>query len=279
MPIGTPITLGTPVQASGSATTIALTTSAASPAGSYVLLTVVCDDAQTVSSATDSNGNTYTVGATQVDPGSNIRITRLRAPSAAQLNSASTITVTFSATTPNRMLSAASVTGLAAASVLDVEATNSQADVVDWTAAATTTNADDLLYASSVSVIGNPTNTATGSFTELHDWTLSGGQVSVCDEYQIVSATGTYTATGTWSGAAGSRRLANVISAYKADATGGITLTPATSVNAAQALSYSKTYQSSWGDLGIEYGMLPFSGENFTGASSRRRYSLPPMSP
>jgi hypothetical protein len=247
MPIGTPITLGTPVQASGSATTIALTTSAASPAGSYVLLTVVCDDAQTVSSATDSNGNTYTVGATQVDPGSNIRITRLRAPSAAQLNSASTITVTFSATTPNRMLSA--------------------------------TNADDLLYASSVSVIGNPTNTATGSFTELHDWTLSGGQVSVCDEYQIVSATGTYTATGTWSGAAGSRRLANVISAYKADATGGITLTPATSVNAAQALSYSKTYQSSWGDLGIEYGMLPFSGENFTGASSRRRYSLPPMSP
>jgi hypothetical protein len=62
------------------------------------------------------------------------------------------------------------------------------------------------------------------------------------------------------------------------------TLTPATSTNTAQALTFTQgiVYESSWGDLGIEYGMLPFAGETTVPeepGAERRRYSLPPMSP
>jgi hypothetical protein len=279
MPIGTPTTLGSPVALLSAGTTVALTTSAQAPAGSYILLTVSNPPGQTVSSATDSNANSYTVGATATDPGSNGRITRLYARTASALASSSTITVTFSASTSHRMMSAAYVTGLASSSVLDGSGTGSQSDATTWvTSAVNTTNADDLLYASCLNIIGEPDHTAGASYTELHQFTL-GAQNRVADEYRIVSSTGSYTGTGDWDGSASGRRLASVVTALKMEASGAVTITPVTQTNTAQALSYGKVYQGSWGDLGIEYGMLPFSGENFTGESGRRRYSLPPMSP
>jgi hypothetical protein len=60
-----------------------------------------------------------------------------------------------------------------------------------------------------------------------------------------------------------------------------MTLTPATQTNAAQALSFTQggtIYENSWGDMGIEWGLMGIEGETIL-TTDRRRFVLPPMSP
>jgi hypothetical protein len=280
MPIGTPAFIGSGEPGSPSSTTV-ITTTGPIAVGDTVDVFMACNSNVTASSVTDSGGNTYAQIATAINGDVNNRIAQYRCASATNsVATSGTITATWSASANRSWAGATTTTGLMAAAGGDGTNTRAQINVSVWTAnSVTTTNADDLLWGFAF-INGQATsNTADTNWVELVDDTVSGLSGTVTIMYRIVSATGTYTAGGTWAAGSASDTV-SLMSAHKmASGTISMTLTPVTQTNTAQPLTYARTYQSSWGDLGIEYGMLPFSGENFVGESGRRRYSLPPMSP
>jgi hypothetical protein len=191
MAIGTPNLLGSTIT-SANATSLALTTTAAAPAGNPIILAVF--NTVGTASVVDQDGvNTYSaLGTAQTNV---VPVQFFITANAPGLASGRTITV--SASSGRIGFGAFSVSGLS--TTLNAQNGRNQVNTASWTTnAITTTFADCLILGACCNDLA-ATNTPAGSWPEIFELTPNlYGLVCV---YQIVAATGTYTASGTLSAA------------------------------------------------------------------------------
>lgn len=109
MTIGTPLALGSANAASGSLT-LALTTTADSPAGATIVVFIASGNTATINSVTDSAGNTYTAGNSLSSGSTKQNI--YWCIGALHLPAGGTITGAWAASTGSKMLGAMSVSGI-----------------------------------------------------------------------------------------------------------------------------------------------------------------------
>jgi hypothetical protein len=181
---------------------MALTTTAAASAGSRIV--VVAGNWNTAvvpSTATDSAGNTYTRHA--LVSNGNERVAVFSAHAAAGLASGSPITVTFSGSTAYCRVLAVSFTGIAQTSAVDQFNTAAPAGTgAPWnTGPVTTTFAETLLFGAA-GIAADRTSTPGAGWAEIHDVHGAAAAEGTTTVYKTTSTTGTFEATGTWSGSA-----------------------------------------------------------------------------
>jgi hypothetical protein len=206
MAIGTPNALGT-YTSSINETAGVITTSATAPTGS--LIVVMFGGNSGTPTVTDSASNSYTVEAVATNAGMTCGIAW--AEDVTQLTSGGTITSTGSS--GRHLLRAVSVTGILTTSPVDQQNTRTQT-TTNWTAnAITTTQNDEIVVACCVSNSG-ATSTPNGTMTELGELAALFNFVA---QYEILSATATFTAGGTLTAA--SDTAAKVVS-FKAAPSG-----------------------------------------------------------
>jgi hypothetical protein len=151
------------------------------------------DDTSSVTSVTDTVGNTYklAVGPNRQSPDLTQYIYYASGISAASPSS-NTITAKFGAAVNSPDLRVAEFSGLSATSPLDVTAGANGKSATASSGAATTTTGRELLFGAGMTT--DLYMAANNGFTLL-DVTTNGN----ADEYRIVSSTGSYTAGGTFS--------------------------------------------------------------------------------
>jgi hypothetical protein len=206
----------------GSDTNVTLTTTSATAAAATILVALRARGV-TVSSVVDNGpGLTWTQIASADDVGGN-RIWLYRAYSTLAFPSGTVITVTFGTATTFKFLGASSFTGITDTSPEDTAATTRQIqDETTWLGAAiTTVTADTIIVGlAETGGAGTPTSTPGGSVSEALDFGIA-AQESMTLVYRIVSSTGTYTPTGTWSTSQSGAQQAHISTALKAAAGGG----------------------------------------------------------
>jgi cellulase (glycosyl hydrolase family 5) len=180
--------------APASASTMTVTYSSAQVAGDLNVVAIGWVDASSsVSSVTDSKGNTYVkaLGPTVVS-GTASQSIYYALNIAAATAGANTVTITFNATVPDPDVRILEYSGIATANALDVAVGGSSATGTALNSGSvTTTNANDLIIGSNVVAYGI---TATGSgYTQR---ILSAGNT---EEDKTVTSTGSYSATATQS--------------------------------------------------------------------------------
>lgn len=189
--------------------TIHLITAVTVPAGKLAVLRFgFQSDTVTISSVSDDAGNTWSVaGSVHSVSGDSqtCAIAYLVVPAGGLNNNTITVTLSATATLAADVTYYDSDTGWPAqASVLDKFAGNNNGLVTSWTSGntATTTQADELLVGAAYAggAINGGTSTASGGWTEETEYALTHGYRFVT-EWQHVTATGAYAATGTWSAA------------------------------------------------------------------------------
>ncbi len=202
--IGAPAAIGNNGLSGGSnVTTLTVTVTSTVPVGNTVIFTFVgaISSGSSVTIA-DSSGNAYTNDA-DVTNSAPTRTIIWSAPVTAGLSNGSTITVTFPRQRLQANASAFSVSGLIGTGRVDKTATNNNGSGTSATVGPTaaTTQAGELVFGAFGMDIssGSPTFAATGGSTALQTNVISGSW-GIYPEYKIVSATGTQTATGTFSG-------------------------------------------------------------------------------
>lgn len=203
---------------SGTTASPTLTTSAAAAAGSKIILAMGWYSG-TLSSVS-GGGLTWTILKSVANGNNTSAVIVADAPSG--LASGTTITASLTGTPQATQMAAASFTGLATGTGTDgtASATDATAAWSSGSLASPTTNANDLLIGVSKQGTGSDnTDTPGTGYTELYDFGDGTGDTTTL-EYQIVSATGTYAATGTWSGSGSD---ANILVTLKAAAGGGTT--------------------------------------------------------
>lgn len=217
MAIGTPTAIGQN-STSAAASSLVLTTTAAVPAGAMIVLEIANHNSAAVvpSSVTDSAGNTYTL--ISAINSSAVSETLAYALNATALASGSTITITFPSTR-NAAAAAYSVTGIATASAVDQQASNTTGSSATPSVGPTsaTTQADELV----IGLFGysnSRTFTPGSGYTALATVESTGTVRGTTGEYKIVSATGTQTPDGTFSS---STSFAGLVVTFKAAAAGG----------------------------------------------------------
>jgi len=196
---------------------IAVAFTGAQTAGDFIAVGVSWGSSVSISSITDTKGNTYTlaVGPTTFSgAASAIYYAKNIAAAAAGAN---TVTVTFSAATGTPDLRVAEYSGVATTNPLDVTAVSTGTSATSNSGSATTTNANVLLIGSNAVLSG--TQSAGTGYTSR--------QISLYDgnilEDRIVSATGAYSATATLSSSAA---WIMQMAAFKAATSGGDTTPP-----------------------------------------------------
>ena len=213
---------------STSATTMAITPSAAVAAGDAIIITVASDPLQTFEiSATDTQNNTYYPVVSSVSMG-NVRVHILVAYNVTALTTSDTITINHSALTANSGAFNAVVSvfrGLASAGAFDQNHVgNATTTTTPTSGSITTTQADELLIGAIGTegwvgdTAGSWGSTWTNAETRLGTGTSTGDtHVTLAMNYQIVSATGTYEASKT---GITSRDAASAIVAFKTSCAG-----------------------------------------------------------
>ena len=216
--ITTPVGIGNNGYANGSSATgsIAISVSPAVAVNNTVIVAITLYDtiSRTVT-VTDSSGNSYANNANVLDS-SDTRTLVFSAPVTTALTTSSTITVSFSTAAYYVNASALSVGGLVASSPADKSATSTGTSTTPSVGpTATTSQASELLIGAFGLDIssGTPSFTAGSGYTALTANLISGAW-GIYPEYQIVNATGAYSATGTFSG--GVQDWAAAIVTYKA---------------------------------------------------------------
>lgn len=226
MAIGIPVSLGT-ASAASAGTTITLTFGSAVAVGDTVILFVGCDTTgKTVSTIVDTRSNTWATDATSnaTQPAGAYIISTVVSTG---IQVSDTVVVTLSGSTADRMIAGISVTGMAASSILDKASAAAQGTATSWSSAATavTANANDLVVGLAVendsALLTGVTSSA--GWTKIHDFGNSDG-VYLTSQYQIVSATAAYTATGTWAGTGVTPRWQALAAAYKGADTTPVTV-------------------------------------------------------
>ena len=122
--IGIPVELGTAVLTTGVSTTMTITTTADAPAGALLVVPVVSTNSTTISSVTDSAGNTYAPISGYNGSSTNVMGGGWVIPSAT-LPAGSTITVAFGGSLGRKMASALSVSGVTAGDLFGFGSTGS----------------------------------------------------------------------------------------------------------------------------------------------------------
>src|SRR5262249_57110410 len=224
-------------------------------------------------SVTDSKGNIYTADA-DVTNGSGttgVRTLVFSAPVTTALTTSDRVTITFGTSTVAKAVSVNSVSGLVIASPKDQSQTgtgNSSSPSSGSTS--TTTRANELLFGA-VGVEDSGSSFSAGSgFTTLTSADAGGSgssDIRIRNEYQIVSATGTYSATGSLSS---SVNWSDAIVTYKAANT-STTLARTTGTSPStygDALTFTATVSNVDGS-GVPTGTVEFfDGATDLGAGS-----------
>jgi len=194
MAIGTPVKLGN-TSSTTNVTTTQMTTLAAVAAGESIIVGFVVENAtRTLSSVTDSAGNTYAIDQHLLSGTRHLYVASCH--NALALASGSLITATTDANTTNRRgLWALSVSGLATASTLDKTNTNSGSSTA-WSggASGTLSQANEIVIGIGTAVSTSSTTADTG-YTQTESFLTGGGRgISV---WKIVSSTASETPGGT----------------------------------------------------------------------------------
>lgn len=183
--------------------TIPFTTTSAVAAGGFIVLSVGWFDSAVNLSSVAGGGLTWTVdkqGRAAGGPGSsNAALVSAQAPSG--LATSTTITATFSGTTPTaRMIGGSSFLGVATSAPVDT--TNGPIGVnvaaAGWATGSTTIAAGSLLIATCYAETTNTTSTPTSPSIEALDWSIGGGGVTQTTAYRIEASAGSYTVAGTF---------------------------------------------------------------------------------
>lgn len=209
MAIGTPVKLGN-TSSTTNVTTTQMTTLAAVAAGESIIVGFVVENAtRTLSSVTDSAGNTYAIDQHLLSGTRHLYVASCHNASA--LASGSLITATTDAnTTSRRAVWALSVSGLATSSALDKTNTNSGSGTA-WSggASGTLAQADELVVGIGTTVSTASTTADTG-YTQTESFLTGGGRgISV---WKIVSST----TSETPGGACGNNSWVGLTATYKA---------------------------------------------------------------
>jgi hypothetical protein len=194
--------------------TLKLTTNAAAVSGSRVFVFVDWWSGSGTLASLSGGGLSWSVDVQAKDTTSyHTAIVSASAPNG--LASNTVLTATFSQNVTTGLIAAASFTGIASSSPLDVQASNLQGGVAAWTASVQTTNANDLVLGWS-GIDKNTTSTAASPNLKLFGFGNNPFGESATAEYQIANTTGTKTVNGTWANASNSTANSTVIAAYKA---------------------------------------------------------------
>jgi len=241
-------------QSKTAGTSLAITTDRAVAAGDDILVAFAADEEGTVSSVTDSAGNTYELATQAVfdqsGAAAGVRTHIYAAYNVAALPSGSTITINHTSVTA-RSAAASVFRGLAGSAVVDQTKTATGTSTSPSSGASgTTTQADELL----IGAIGtegphvDSPGVWSNAFTEGPRLGTSYGassgdatDITVTMGWRIVGATGAYTAAK--SGLATSRDWAAAIATFKADYRLTVAVDPAGSATTSPAVgahSYSK---------------------------------------
>jgi hypothetical protein len=205
----------------GSDANVTLTTSSTTAAGATILLAIRARNTTINSVADNGPGLTWTQIETAQDVGSN-RIWLYRAYSSSAFASGTVITVTFAGAIAFKFLFATSFTGITDTSPEDTAATTRQVSAeTTWNGAAITTVTNDtvIIGLDETGGAGTPTSTPGGSFLEAQDFGIAAQEVMTL-VYRIVSSTGTYTPTGTWSSSQAGAQQVHISTALKASVAG-----------------------------------------------------------
>ena len=203
--IGTPTSIGTGSHsAAGTIASLAVPVTVAVPLDNTVIVTAVMSTtAANTITVTDSVGNTYTKNADVADSGPT-RTVVFSAPVTAALSTSNSVTLHFSTSFRYVFVSNFQVSGLVVAvSAVDQSATNSNTSgsvSASVGPTPTTTQANELLIGAlglNINSGNVPTFTAGAGYTALTQDVVS-GDWGIYPEYQIVNATGAYSATGSW---------------------------------------------------------------------------------
>ena len=195
-----------------------LTTAAAAAAGSRIIVFMGWIDSAAELTGFSGGGLSWVVDHTETSLTTGYDLAFISADAPSGLASSTNLTATFSPSPAfGPGFNAYSFTGLedGASGYFDGVSTIDSTAADAWTTNnLTTTNADDLLLAMSFQT-DRPNNAPVGAATELVQFTAEGTNF-VAVEYRIVSATGTYSRGGTWSGGAAVFIQDNLLVAYKA---------------------------------------------------------------
>jgi hypothetical protein len=208
--------------------TIAFTTTSAVAVGGFISVQVGWFDTAATLSSVSGGGLTWTIDkqGRPANPSSdNTALVSAQAP--AGLASGTTITATFSGTTPvAREISGMSLTGVATSSPVDTTSgpTGVSPAAAGWTTPSMAIQAGSAIVATAYNETGNFTNTVTSPSVQAVLNPNSASPTSQVTCYRIESSAGSYTVAGAWSTAAQSGTIAV---AYKAAAGGTTTATPA----------------------------------------------------
>lgn len=212
MAIGTPVHLGYALSGV-SDNKVTLTTGAAVAAGDSILVAVnMGSSTTTITSVTDSVGNTYTKDIDRLSASSLQHIYIWSCHGATALPSGGTITANASGSnTSRKSIDASTVSGLLTSSTLDATAGNDSTGTA-WTSGSTGTLAQAAEFAFATCYSNSATaNTPDAGWSELQDVQESTNRRFIV-EYQTVSATAALNAGGT----IGNNFWVAVIATYKA---------------------------------------------------------------
>lgn len=208
MAIGTPLTLGS-FNVGGSATTVTLTTTADAPAGHAIIVGVYAASTTiSLSSVTDSAGNTYVIDASRIPATLARRVYIASCLNPVNLPLGGTITATYSASLSGiKNITALTCSGLKLTGAFD-QTSGNDANSNTWSTGTTPTlsQADELAVAFACSSSGTASTTS-APFTELADFSTNRCVMA----YNITSATTGIGASGTW----GSNEWGAVIATYR----------------------------------------------------------------
>jgi hypothetical protein len=205
-------------------TTQTLTTGNAVASGGFITLLVGWFGAGSLSSVT---GGSLTWSIDKTIANGSVHIALVSAQAAAGLASATVLTANYSASVTSRAVAGCSFTGIVSSAALDATASATPAAGTAWNCGGViTTNANDVVVGVVMGDAGaGTTSTPAGGWTEVPatagDFNDNAAGDSWTMVYQIVSATGTYTPSGTWGI---SETTAGASGAYMAAGGGGGTV-------------------------------------------------------
>jgi chitodextrinase len=181
-----------------SLTSLSTTFTAAQGAGDLNVVAVAWGTNASISSLTDTAGNTYTLAVQSTVSGLGMNAIYYAQNIVAAAAGANTVTVTFSAAVGDPDIRVAEYSGISTTSPLDVTVAATGSGTLTNSGPVTTTNANDLLVGANL--VGS---TTTGPGTGFTQRVISGEDGDILED-EIVSAVGSYSATapispsGTW---------------------------------------------------------------------------------
>lgn len=195
--------LGTSTVTTGT-TTGSVSVGSAVPAGAFIVLTVAWSNdtatIPTITSVTDSRGNSYTVDASAGTANATVSCVIITAPVTTALQSGDTITVTISANRQRWVLQADSFTGVGAVDKTAANHAPASSTAMSTGVTAATTSADELVIACFGFGRGSgATSTLDAGWSGGSMVTTAAGSVDRALQmgYRTVSATGTQQGTAT----------------------------------------------------------------------------------